>query len=176
MYYTEMFGGIILNSKIRLAAAGLLMSVMLTACGRDPELTQFQLDVDAFCSDISEIDTAMNNVAPESENAINEVLSCLDKLDKRFQEFAALDFPAEFDHLENLADEASQYMTEAVSSYRDASTNDAYDEAQASSQYAYAKENYSRAYKRIQIIITLLHGENPKNVDLIIEESGSSDS
>lgn len=165
-----------MNSKIRFAAAGLLVSVMLTACGRDPELTQFKSDIDSFCSDISEIDTAMNNVDPESENAVNEVLSCLDKLDKRFQEFATLDFPEEFDYLENLADEASEYMTEAVSSYRDASTNDSYDEAQASAQYAYAKENYSRAYKRIQIIITLLHGEDPENVDLIIETTSTSDS
>ena len=29
-----------------------------------------------------------------------------------------------------------------------------------------AKENYARAYKRIQIIITFLHGEEPEDVNL----------
>ena len=34
----------------------------------------------------------------------------------------------------------------------------------------YAKENYARAYKRIQIIITFLHGEQPENVNLTTAE------
>ena len=33
----------------------------------------------------------------------------------------------------------------------------------------YAKENYSRAYKRVQIIISFLHGEEPQDPDLTIE-------
>lgn len=158
-----------MNLRIKFAAAALFLSAMLTACGRDPKLTQFKLDIDAFCSDISEIDTAMNQVDPASENAIAEVLSCLDKLDKRFQQFATLDFPEEFDRLENLADEAGEYMTEAVKNYRDASTNDAYDEERVAALYDYAKQNYARAYKRVQVIITLLHGENPEDVNLSLE-------
>ena len=34
----------------------------------------------------------------------------------------------------------------------------------------YAKENYARAYKRIQIIITFLHGEQPEDVNLTTAE------
>ena len=82
-----------------------------------------------------------------------------------FQSFARLDFPEEFDYLEDLADESSQYMTEAVASYHDAYSNGAYNEYTAE----YARQNYSRAYKRIQIIITFLHGEHPDDVDLAIE-------
>ncbi len=157
------------HKKFRLIIAGIFLATALTACGEDPELKKFKKEVDTFCSDISEIDTAINNVDTTGENAsagINEVLANLDRLDERFQEFAELDFPEEFDYLENLADEASEYMTEAVASYRDASTNDAYNEETAAAQYEYALQNYSRAYKRIQIIITFLHGEEPEDVGL----------
>ena len=53
-------------------------------------------------------------------------------------------------------------MTEAVKSYHEAYSNNSYNEYTA----AYAKENYTRAYKRVQVIITFLHGDEPKDVDL----------
>ena len=86
-------------------------------------------------------------------------------MDDTFRTFAELDFPAEFDYLENLADESREYMTEAVKNYHQAYGGDEYDESTAE----YAKQNYSRAYKRIQIIISFLHGEEPTDPDLTIE-------
>lgn len=56
-------------------------------------------------------------------------------------------------------------MSTAVSSYHDAYSGEFYDESAA----AYASENYSRAYKRVQIIITFLHGDIPEDVDLQME-------
>ena len=38
----------------------------------------------------------------------------------------------------------------------------------------YAGENYARAYKRIQIILAFLHGEQPEDEDLTIEYSSDS--
>lgn len=154
-----------MKNKVRILFAALLTSVMLTACGEDSELTQFRNSMDEFCTKISEIDSSINNIDAESDNATTELLSYLDELDVAFQSFATLDFPDEFDYLENLADESSQYMTEAVTSYHEAFSNGAYNEYTA----AYAKENYSRAYKRVQIIITFLHGEEPNDADLTIE-------
>ena len=87
-------------------------------------------------------------------------------MDAEFEDFAELDFPEEFDYLEVLADEASEYMTTAVNSYQEAYEGDSYNEVTAE----YAKENYIRAYKRIQIIISFLHGEEPDDVDLTISE------
>ena len=133
---------IILKKKILAITAGLLTAMALTACGKDPKLTQFKGEIDAFCTEISDIDTAINNVDAE------------------------LDFPTEFDYLESLADEASAYMTQAVESYHEAYSNGGYNQLTAD----YAKENYARAYKRIQIIITFLHGEQPENVNLTTAE------
>ena len=154
-----------MKKKVRMLFAAVLALIMLTACGEDPELTRFRQSMDEFCTMVSVIDANINSIDAESENATAELLSYLDDLDRVFQSFAQLDFPEEFDYLENLADESSECMTEAVKSYHEAFSNGSYNEYTAE----YAKEYYSRAYKRIQIIITFLHGEEPDDADLTIE-------
>nr|WP_304955034.1 hypothetical protein [uncultured Acetatifactor sp.] len=151
--------------KISVIFPALFIAVILTACGEDTELSRFRKSMDDFCTRISEIDDSINHIDAQSDAAVTELLDCLDDLDSTFQDFAQLDFPQEFDYLENLADESSEYMTEAVKSYHDAYGSDNYDEYTAE----YAKQNYSKAYKRIQIIISFLHGEEPTDADLSIE-------
>ncbi len=162
-----------MKTKLKLFAAGLALTFLLTACGEAPELTRFKNDMDAFCTKISEIDTAINSIDANSDTAVSELLTQLDLLDTEFQKFADLDFPEEFDYLEGLADEAGSYMTEAVSSYHEAYSNGSYNEYLA--EYAY--ENYSRANKRILIIVSLLHGEEPEDVDLVAatDEPGATE-
>ena len=91
-----------MKKKILALTAGLLTALTLTACGKDPALTQFKEEIDSFCTEISDIDTEINNVDATSENATDELLGYLDQLDSAFQDFAALDFPTEFDYLESL--------------------------------------------------------------------------
>ena len=67
----------------------------------------------------------------------------------------------------SLADESSEFMTEAVKNYHDAYSNNSYNESIAQ----YAKQYYIKAYKRVQIIISFLHGEIPSDADLTIEYS-----
>lgn len=171
--YDKFLGGsnigrmIALKKKILTIMTGILTILMLTACGKDPKLTQFKGEIDDFCTKISDIDTAINNLDAQSETATEDLLGYLDELDTAFQDFAALDFPEEFDYLESIADEAGEYMKQAVESYHDAYGNGGYNQLIAD----YAKENYARAYKRIQIIITFLHGEQPEDVNLTTEEA-----
>ncbi len=155
-----------MQKKWTLLAASLIMSTLFSGCGKDSELTQFRQDIDTFCTDISLLDTSMNNVDASSPTAKAELLGYLDELDEKFQGFAALDFPEEFDYLEHLADESSEYMTEAVVYY-----HKTYDETETFDEInaQYAQENYSRALKRVQIIITFLHGEEPTDIDVEIE-------
>ena len=154
-----------MNTKIKITLLGLVSAFTLSACGgSDPALTQFKNEMDDFCTAISEIDTQINSLDAESSTATTELLGYLDDLNGEFEDFSKVDFPEEFDYLENLADEASEYMTEAVTKYHEAYSNGSYNEYIAE----YAKENYSRAYKRIQIIISFLHGEEPEDVDLTI--------
>lgn len=146
-----------------LLSALLTCSILLTGCGEDQELTQFKKNMDSFCTQISDIDTSINGIDAESDNAVEELLSDLDQLKIAFNDFAKFDFPEEFDYLEPIAQEASDYMDTAVASYHDAYSNDSYNEYTAE----YAHGNYSRAYKRIQIIISFLHGETPEGVDIV---------
>lgn len=159
-----------MKTKINTIALGLLTAIVLSGCGADPALAQFKNEMDDFCTSISQIDTAINNVDATSETATKELLGHLDRLEAEFQNFAEVDFPEEYDYLENLADEASEYMTTAVTNYHEAYSNNSYNEYTAE----YARENYSRAYKRIQIIITFLHGEEPEDVDLQITTGSSA--
>lgn len=154
-----------MKSRIRMLLAPVLTIVMMTACGQEPELIQFRKSIDEFCTKVSEIDTAINSIDAQASDATAQLLSCLDELDMVFKSFAGLDFPEEFDYLEALADESSEYMTEAVKSYHDAFGVNSYNESTAE----YARQNYSRAYKRVQIIISFLHGEEPQDPDLTIE-------
>ena len=105
-----------MKNKVLIVFAAFLISVLFSACGEDPALSQFRRSMDDFCTRISEIDTSINNINAEEEDASEELLTYLDDLDIVFQSFARLDFPEEFDYLENLADESSEYMTEAVKS------------------------------------------------------------
>lgn len=162
-----------MKKSIKLAAVSTLLIIGMTACGKSPEITQFQNDIDSFCAEIADINTAINSVNATSDTAVNEVLTHLDELDKQFENFAELDFPEEFNYLENLADEAGNYMSEAVKGYRDAYTNDEHNEASMTAQFEYATENYNRAYKRIQIIIAILHGEDPNDLGLVEQQNSA---
>lgn len=143
------------------ASAGMLLT--MTACTNNSndnsvELKEFRAKVDTFCTSIATVDSNINAIDVESTGYEQTMLSELDSLDGYFKEFAALDFPSDYDYLEGLADEASSYMDTAVTNYHDAFEND-YSDADFTAKYNYAYENYSRAYKRIQIIVTFFNGE-----------------
>lgn len=155
-----------MRKKIYLLITAILTAVVLTACGEDPELVQFRQSIDDLFTKISDIDSAMNSIDSTSANAVSELLRHLDDLDLVFQSFAKLDFPEEFDYLEETAQEASEYMTTAVESYHEAYSNGSYNEYTA--EYAYG--NYSRACRRLQVIISFLHGESPEDVTVVSDE------
>ncbi len=154
-----------MKNKVLMFFSTVFFIFALTACGEDPELAQFRKSMDDFCIKISEIDTDINSIDADSDEAVNELLSYLDELDLVFQSFARLNFPEEFDYLEAIADQSSQNMTEAVANYHDAYSNGSYNEYIAENAGIY----YSRAYRRVQVIISFLHGEVPDDVDLSIE-------
>ncbi len=156
-----------------LALTCLVGSLMLGGCGQqeDPVTMKFKNDIENFCNSISELDTSMNNIDPNSDNAPTQLLQYLDEVDMRFQSFAELDFPEQFDYLEPLADDASKYMTEAVTYYHNSYSNDSYNEYTAE----YAQENYARAIKRIKIIISFLHGETPTDEGVVISYENTAE-
>lgn len=152
--------------NLKMLLTVLVLSVMLCACQTqtDPEAVKFKNDVENFCKSLSDLDVSINGIDANSENAPAQLLEYLDEVDMRFESFSELDFPADYDYLEKLADEASEYMTVAVESYHNAYSNHSYNEYTAD----YAQENYSRAIKRIKIIISFLKGETPQDDSIVI--------
>ena len=146
-----------MKRKTGIVLGGLIAALFLGSCGTDPALTQFKTDMDNFCANVAEINDSINKIDAGAENASTLALGYLDRLDKEFQDFAEMDFPKDYDYLEPLADEAGDYMSEAVKNYHIAYADGGYDAATA----AYARENSARAFKRVQVILDVLHGETP---------------
>ncbi len=140
-----------------------LLSVLLTGCSsEDPAMTKFKKEMNSFCDNLKSIDENINQITNITADeaglaaATEDLMFQLDNLKDEFSKFANIDFPTDYDYLEQYADEASDYMTEAVKSY-----HTVYEDNYTVSMEEYAQENYSRAYKRVQIILDVLHGEDP---------------
>ncbi len=153
------------RNLLKIIFSFMLSCFLLTGCGETQDLSQFKQSMEDICSKIAEIDIAINSIDPNKTTAPDELLSYMSDLDIIFQSFGAMDFPHEFDYLEEMAAEAATYMTEAVKSYKDAYSNGSYNEYIAE----YAGKNYERAYKRLQIVLAFLHGEEPDDANLSIE-------
>ncbi|HKM35439.1 MAG TPA: hypothetical protein VJY54_11935 [Lachnospiraceae bacterium] len=156
-----------MKKNILLLLSVLFFCISLTGCGEDPKLSKFRNDIDSFCSDVAAIDTEINNIDASSDTAREQLLDCLDRLDESFKVLADIDIPKDFSYIEELVDEASSYMTTAVESYHEAYSNNSFNEYTAD----YARQNYERAYKRVTVILKLLHGEEISDVDVTVEES-----
>ena len=141
----------------------ILFCITLTGCGSevDTELIKLESEINTFCDRVVQIDTAINQITNITldeaglETATSELMHNLDMLKDEFVKLSNIDFPEEYTYLETLADEASDYMTEAVKSY-----HTVYEENYNESMEAYAQENYSRAYKRVKLILNALQGDD----------------
>lgn len=143
-----------------------LMLFLLSGCGKNKELTEFRTSFEAFCSDVAGIDASINSIDAAADDAVPTLLTLLDELDVKFQELAALEVPKEFAYMEDLADEASENMTLAIENYHLAYEAEVYDASAAN----IASQYYERAYKRIQYMITFMHGEIPDDENVKIHE------
>ena len=154
-----------MKTKLLLLLSAALLCFVLSGCGEDPVMSKFQQDIDSFCSRVAEIDTGINSINAQSETARDELLNYLDQLDQAFKIFSEISIPDEYSYMEQLTSEASSYMTTAVEAYHEAFRGDSYNEATAE----YARENYERAYKRVTVLLQLLHGEEIIGADVTIE-------
>ena len=150
----------ILKQKIFVLLISCFCMVTFAGCGKEALDVQFKNDLDTYCSKIETIDEEINQIDGTSEMAPQELLGCMDDLNIVFASIGKLDFPSEFDYLESLATEAAEYMNDAVEHYHSAFANESFDESLAAS----GKDSYTKACRRLQIILKLLNGESPENV------------
>jgi len=147
---------------------------LVTGCGKEDEaLNEYKENMMSFCEDITTQDASINAIDPESETAVGELLENLDQLNTAFSSLADMTVPDEFSAVETLADEAADYMNEAVSMYHDVFSAPELDQ----DSLAIANENYSRSIKRIQYIGDILMGQLPdgEDVSIIYDDSTKSE-
>lgn len=155
----------------RISFLFLLMFLFITGCGKDRELEEYNENITNFTTSITEITTQMDEIDPNSEDATLELMGCLNAMQMQFQILAEMDVPREFAAVESLADEASAYMTEAVTLYNEVFSADEYQEE----KFLAAQENYNRAMTRLSYISTLLQGEMPEGDNVTITEEDALD-
>ena len=96
-------------------------------------------------------------------SAVTTLLIYMEQMAVQFQQLAQLEVPAEFISVEDLADDAYEYMAEAVRLYEEA-----YEEDYVSdSLIQAAADNYESAMKRVKYIAILLQGEIPEGATVI---------
>ena len=99
----------------------LMMSMLVfTGCGEKEELTVYEENMKNFYAEISKIENAIAEIDESSENAVNTLLINMEEMAACFQTLANMEVPMEFISIEELADDASAYMDEAVRLYSEA--------------------------------------------------------
>lgn len=137
-------------------------------CGEKEELTVFKNNMSEFYEEVSSIESNIVSIDESSEDAVSTLLIYMEQMSLQFQHLAEMEVPQEFISVEALADDAFDYMKEAVRLYEEA-----YEEDYISDPLIQAAtENYISAMKRINYIAVLLQGEIPEGAT-IVESDGA---
>lgn len=174
---TNARGGTTLRKRtLTLIFSILFTAFTLTGCGENEttdQLKSYQASMTTFCDNISYINDQINGLDGTGESDVEELLKNLDTLNEQFSQMAELTVPEEFATAENLADEASENMSMAVSYYHQAYEAETFNQNYADAAYEY----YTRANTRLGYILQILHGEEilDENVKYIVDDSDSEE-
>jgi len=161
--------------KTSLIIAIVLLGALLTGCGAaEDKLAQYKADMTSFTDHVNELVTSIDNIDLDSDTRTQELLGYLDEMDTAFQEMGNLEVPEQFANVEELADDASSNLSKSVELYHQAfDEGGTYDPALIDA----ALEYYSRAFKRLDYIGTILQGQLPEDETItIIHESEDEES
>lgn len=130
-----------------------LTAALLTAsgCGSDPALTAYEKELNSFYESFSAQTAQLENIAPSSEQASDELLSSLDS----YAEAGVGD----------LAASAADHMKEAETLYHDACRDGQPFDSQIADA---AHKHYLRAMQHINHIAVMLQGKTPEGDDITI--------
>ena len=161
-------------TKNRLIILIISLSVCLFGCGKTTDeekaLADFSEKISDFTEYIKETDEKINNLDPADKASIDSLLQILDDMDDAFQAFSEIDAPTQYQDIENLAQEASENMSLAVSYYHAFFENEPFSEQDADTAYDY----YKRAMKRVRYIgYMLTGGEIPEDENVTIYEEAN---
>ncbi len=148
---------------------------LLTGCGSSEatqELSTYQASMETFCDNIAYLNDEINALDGSGESDTQNLLSYLDTLDEQFLQMSELEVPEEFVNVDELADEASENMSMAVSYYHQAYEADPFNQNYADAAFEY----YTRANVRLGYILQILHGEEiqDENVKYVTDDDAEN--
>lgn len=161
------------NNKLKFIGTIAFTCLCLCSCGDNPEekeLAVFSEEITSFAANIKHADEDINTIDTSNASAANDLLLILDQLQVDFETLAELSVPEQFESIEELADDASEYMKNAVSYYHTAYEGDTFSAQDADIAYQY----YTRAMKRIEIIGYALTGDIPELDNITVEITDDS--
>lgn len=141
----------------------ILCMALFTGCGEKEELTVFKENVSKFYEEVSVIESNIASIDESSQDAVTTLLIYLEQMSLQFEQLAQMEIPQEFISIEALADDAFDYMKEAVRLYEEAYEEDYISDSLIQA----ATENYASAMKRVNYIAVLLQGEIPEGATVI---------
>ncbi len=136
---------------------------LCTGCGKSQQLDTFHDEMDSFYDSLSTAVVNLENIDPNSETAVEDMLAQLDNMTVLFHSLASMEYPDPFENVQETAMEAAEYLQEAARLYHETYA-EGYDDALAEA----ARENYSRAMKRINYVAILLQGRYPEDENVMI--------
>ncbi|MDE5909338.1 MAG: hypothetical protein K2H52_11445 [Lachnospiraceae bacterium] len=137
----------------------LLLLFTMTGCKKNTELENYKANMIQFFENVKIFDSSINAIDPNSETAVSDLLALLDSMDTSFAQMASLEVPDGFPGVEELADEASSCMSEAVSYY-----HQAYEGEYDASLEDLARQKYERANVMLQYIVSIFRGDVPEEL------------
>ena len=141
----------------------LLMTLALTGCtsARTRALEEYKVNMTRFYDNITAYDQRINAIDASSDTAVEDLLTYLDGLKEEFSALRTYDVPQEFSSISDLTIDAADSMEQAVALY-----HEAYDGEFDAVKAADASVLYQRANRCVQIILQVLHGEEPTGDDI----------
>lgn len=148
--------------KNYLLLLSILITLTLSACGQNTtQIVAFQNELYSTVTKIEALHKELNNLDVTNSNAASNALNQLSKLNDAFKDLADINIAdEEFAFIADLAEEGSEYMSQAYKLFHEAYANDNFDEENADLAYKYLE----RATTRIRVIVSMLHGEVPDGV------------
>lgn len=97
-----------------------LTILLLSGCGTSQnlkELQNYRSEMDDFCSSVSSLQSQIDAIDPDSENAQQELLSLLDQLAEVSAKAAEISTPEGYEEAGEMCRRASDYLQEAKGEY-----------------------------------------------------------